>query len=233
MIEIFEGRIGGGKTYTAVERIAERLAVGGTVYTNIETNWQGMTRLVAYRFGCYCEQDQLLKLPDDVYGWHESIKWGTIDSQVLVIIDEAHLWYNARDWAKTQSGHKEMLRFLTQSRKANVDVIFITQAISNLDKQFRALAQFVWSLRDLGRAKGFISALFGGFIFYVARDYDGIVMQSGLKKKDKYVYGAYSTLAFLSPEMAKIAKEARARALNKRQLKKLPWYKKVWMWLRK
>jgi len=103
--------------------------------------------------------------------------------------------------------------------------------VSNLDKQFRALAQFVWSLRDLARAKGFFALFFGSYIFFVARDYDGIVMESGMKRKDKLVYNAYQTLAFLSPEMAKQAAAARERALAKRRLKRVGLWRKFWNFL--
>ncbi len=41
MIEIYQGRIGGGKSYASIGRIAEHLAKGGWVYSNIEINPEG------------------------------------------------------------------------------------------------------------------------------------------------------------------------------------------------
>ena len=76
MIEIFEGRIGGGKTYTAVERVAECIAAGGTCYLNIDTNFEGMKKLVERRFGTWIEEDQIRPLPEDVYGWHKKNSMG-------------------------------------------------------------------------------------------------------------------------------------------------------------
>lgn len=150
MIEGFEGRVGSGKSFAAVRRMVEHLSRGLTVATNITLNWDGVVEFARSEYGVEVNRDQLVDLShldDEKLG--EFYKWtpkGEPGAPVLVVIDEAHLIFNARDWAKTSRG---LLAFLTQSRKHDTDIIFISQAMTNVDKQFRVLFQYIWRFRDL------------------------------------------------------------------------------------
>ena len=70
------------------------------------------------------------------------------DEGVLYVLDEVHIAFNARAWAST--GH-EVLYYLSQHRKLGDDVICITQAISNVDKQFRSVAQDFTYIKNLSK----------------------------------------------------------------------------------
>lgn len=208
MIEIYQGRIGGGKTYAAVAAIARHLAHGGTVYTNIDIVQQGMANLIARRYGKVFNANALLRLPEKVHGWQDFIKWGVRELDVLVVIDEAQVFYNSRDWSRTQNEHGRMLSFLTQSRKACVSVIFITQHMDNIDKQFRLLAQNIWIFRDMAKF-GPLAPLMGGAFLAVAVDYTGERLSSKLVWKSRSVFKAYDTLSFLDEQMQQLAEELR------------------------
>lgn len=195
MIEIFQGRIGGGKTYSAMLRMASHLAKGGHVYTNIEFSPDGLLQLVRKSFGMIVTLEQVHVLTEEqIPNFQRHISAGEMNLPVLVVIDEAQLWFNSRDWNKQS---KEMLTFLTQSRKVSVDVIFITQAVSNIDKQFRVLCQYVWAFKD-------IQKWFPWFpipsILKLQFDQD---MQFLLKwyfvRKTKLVFDSYNTRALLRP----------------------------------
>lgn len=69
---------------------------------------------------------------------------------VCFILDELHLFFNAREWAKTG---KAAIFYLSQHRKCNNDVIWITQHIENVDKQFRSLTQDFTYLRNYRQEK--------------------------------------------------------------------------------
>lgn len=88
----------------------------------------------------------------DVAVWSRPISVSA-ELPVLVVIDEVHLTFNARDYAKTDKLYWETLTFLTQSRKVHTDVIFISQSVLNMDKQFMRLVQYIWRFRDLSRWK--------------------------------------------------------------------------------
>lgn len=149
MIEIFEGRLGAGKSYFATKRILDHLAAGGTVSTNVELLWPGCVEYCRKHFAVEIEETQLVNLwKRDVSDFHKLTPAGTDDLNTLVVLDEAQLDFNARDWSHTS---KDLLAFLTQSRKQNTDVIFITQHSANVDKQFVRLVQFVWCFRDMER----------------------------------------------------------------------------------
>lgn len=219
MIEIFQGRIGGGKTYFAIERIAMKIAQGGTIYSNIELVLPGLARLVAKKYGVYMERDAVRELPEGVHGWWETVEWGVRECPVLVIIDEAQVFYNSRDWSRTQSQHAGMLSFLTQSRKACVDVIFVTQHGDNIDKQFRLLAQRFWSFRDLKQV-ALLSDFASNYFLAVCCDYSGEKQFSKFVKKDKRVYEAYDTLSFLDETMQGLS-EGRRQGIPRRKLRRV------------
>lgn len=201
MIEIFEGRLGGGKTYSAVYRMVCQLARGGLVATNVEVVWDGLRECVSQKFGVEIEPEQLIKLEDDqVYSFHRFTPSGTSDLPVLVVLDEAHIHFNARDHATTDRLYRETLVFLTQSRKVATDVIFISQSALNLDKQFARLVQYIWRFRDLAKWRipglGIMCPLKG--ILCVQFDYDGrTILQRQYVAKDKAIFKSYNTNSLL------------------------------------
>lgn len=147
MIEFYEGKIGGGKTYSAVLRILKYLANGGVVATNINLNIPQIRKVLEHDHGYELNEKQIIQLSEEnVLLFHRYTPQGTKDLPTLVIIDEAHLFFNAREWNKAD---KELLTFITQSRKCFTDIIFITQSLMTVDKQLRLQALFVWHFKDL------------------------------------------------------------------------------------
>jgi len=196
MIELFQGRIGGGKTYNAVLRIAEVLGQGGHVYTNIEINPSGMELLVRkmYRVRCVLSEQFHFLEQDMIPKYYENLRSGSFDFNVLCVIDEAQLFFNARDWGKMDAS---IITFNTQSRKVFVDLILITQNISLIDKQLRTNAQFVWGFKDFAR-------LVPGFpfpvILAVRCDVDGRTkIDHRWQWKKQIVFSAYNSFALLRP----------------------------------
>ncbi len=203
MIELFEGRLGGGKTYNAVVRMVAHLARGGTICTNVEIIWPAIQEYVAKRWGLMVEDDQCIRLEDEqIFTFHRYTPSGTADLPVLVVVDEAHLHFNARDHGTTDRKFRETLTFLTQSRKVNTDVIFISQSILNMDRQFGRLVQYIWRFRDLSKWK--IPGLGISYpfpqILCVQYDYDGRTMLNrSFANKDVRIFGLYNTNSLIRP----------------------------------
>lgn len=148
MLEVYEGTLGGGKSYHAVQRALRYLAAGGRVFSNIELVPDECASYVRDGYGLelnWSEQYRYLNA-SDIARLHEVVKGGTKDCPVLCILDEIHLYHNSRDWANASRG---LLQWLTQSRKLFVDVICITQHRNNLDKQWVRLVAKYWRFRDL------------------------------------------------------------------------------------
>jgi zona occludens toxin (predicted ATPase) len=194
MIEIYEGRLGGGKTYSAVVRIVDHLRQGGVVSTNVELNWEAIVDYAKRFYRVILQESQLIKLEDDQIGeFHKHTPSGTDKLAVLVVLDEAHLNFNSRDWSTTS---KQTLAFLTQSRKVHTDIIFISQSALNIDKQFMRLVQYIWRFRDLSKWK--IPGLGIGYPFQqilsCQYDYDGKTMlQKTFQFKNKEIFKLYKT----------------------------------------
>lgn len=204
MIEIFTGRLGGGKTYYAVMRIRDALAEGRTVATNIELN---VERLFAHLAEDYCVEvprENLILYNDSremARSLPSCVPCGTQVLPNLIVLDEAHLFFNARDWKTTHDGMRSVLEFLTQSRKAAIDCIFITQHQNNLDAQFVRLAQYVWSMRDLSRMRIEQIGVAYPFNQILAScfDYDGkTLIERRFLWKDKTVFGLFTSEALLT-----------------------------------
>jgi len=68
------------------------------------------------------------------------------DRGVAYFIDEIHNFFNARAWMETG---RDVLFYLSQHRKLGDTVVWITQAIANVDKQFRSVTQDYTYLRNL------------------------------------------------------------------------------------
>jgi zona occludens toxin (predicted ATPase) len=193
MIEIYEGRLGGGKTYSATIRIVEELAKGRQIFTNVTLKWEAVKAYVEKKWGVMLSDEQFVTLE---YGQIKRFReFITRDS--LVVIDEAHLWFNARDWSQTD---RDVLAMLTQSRKIKVDVIFISQSAANIDKQFARLVQYIWRFRDM-ETFFILPGLRWPFkhIVQAQYDYDGRTRLNRFwKTKDKEIFGLYETNALLS-----------------------------------
>jgi hypothetical protein len=147
VIEICEGRLGGGKTLWAVERMAKYLATGGNVCTNVLLFPEELWKNVRRKWGVEYERTQLKLLPPcDASDFFKTIPLGTRDHPALCVIDEVAEFFGARNWKKQE---ELFLSFLRQSRKLHVDVIFISQHADQVDKGIRQLAQYIWVMRDL------------------------------------------------------------------------------------
>jgi zona occludens toxin (predicted ATPase) len=71
---------------------------------------------------------------------------------VFYVIDETHLHFGARDWAKTG---KAAMWYLSQHRHFGDKVVFVTQSWKNVDSAFRRLAQEFTTCVNLSKRRAF------------------------------------------------------------------------------
>lgn len=86
---------------------------------------------------------------------------GVKDCGVMYVIDEVHNYFGARQWAETG---RDVLFYLSQHRKLGDTVVCITQAVGNVDKQFRSVTQDFTYIRNLSKEKYGVFRLPGIFI---------------------------------------------------------------------
>lgn len=232
MIAIYEGKIGGGKTYLAVCRILAHLAKGGTVFTNVELKLEGVAAWLRDRHGLELDRDAIRFLnEEESWSFHKYLKAGS-DLNTLCVIDEAHLWFNARDHAVTALTKRELITFLSQSRKLKVDVIFIVQAAENLDAQFRRLAQEIWRMKDLQRFRVPLVGIAYPWPHTLAFRLDNgnfQIMEKKLLRREQGIFEAYNTNALLRP--VEFAGEVQGRRELKRIGKdRFTWWRPLLHW---
>jgi len=222
MITYVTGTLGAGKTFQSVRIIIRHLTSGGIVVTNIEIDRIKLAHVMETRGGVYFEQDQLIVFdPEQNPNWQTSIPWGSIEGDVLVVMDEAQLFYNARDWAITAARSRELLSFLTQSRKAGVDVLWITQDGGNVDKQFRVLAE--WELAIISTKHlplGWLGKLpFSAYCVKHISCKGNFVVRREWELYSKWIKGVYVTNSMLNSHMRDL--KASVEVIAKRKLKRV------------
>lgn len=150
-IEAHIGLVGGGKTYTAVVRMAMKIASGGRVATNITLNLPKFAKMVKIFHGWDIQegQIQLLKTDDEIMKFWRHVPRGDIQNPVFIVIDEASEWLDSGNQRTNEQ--KEFYSFLRQSRKMGHDVMFITQDLKFLDTRIRALILYTWTFRDMSK----------------------------------------------------------------------------------
>lgn len=190
--------------------IFDDLCAGRIVATNIALLWDPLADLALRLRGRILDPRQWF--PVDLRSdkdWHRRIPWGTERGNVRVYLDELHLFFNSRDWQKTGSEHRNLLSFLSQSRKARVDCTFIIQEVTNLERQFRVLAE--WEERIVPSNHlplGVLGNCPIRFFFVCRRDTrSGETLQRNVRFYDPKFFSCYKTCDFLDDEMTKLAED--------------------------
>lgn len=142
-LEFYCGALGSGKTAFAWERAMFHLLKGGTVVTNIQFYRERLRDWIRSH-GFKMDDKRLIYVEDGAEIWRHA-QTGNDAMTVMMIIDEAHVEHNARDWQKSS---REQLMFNTMARKLTIHLVYITQDINNVDKQFRGMANLIWYCRN-------------------------------------------------------------------------------------
>lgn len=144
-LEFYCGALGSGKTAFAWERAMIHLRLGGTVVTNVQFYREKLRDWMRRENHLRMEDDRLIYVEDGAEIWRHA-QTGDDTLTTMMIVDEAHVEHNARDWSKTS---REQLMFNTMARKLTIHLIYITQDINNVDKQFRGMANCIWYCRNM------------------------------------------------------------------------------------
>lgn len=144
-VEMITGTLGSGKTLLAVERAYEHVRNGGYVYGNVAFRPDQWERTLRERDHLRFDPSRLVQLTAaETLEFHRHVPRGTRERPVMVIVDEAGLEFNARDWAKTD---RDLLALNTLARKLELIVLYVSQQSADMDKQFRGKCRAEWQCR--------------------------------------------------------------------------------------
>ncbi|MEE9369367.1 MAG: zonular occludens toxin domain-containing protein [Pontiella sp.] len=184
------------------------------------------------------QDGQFIKLKNsDLEGeLHALIPKGTPDKPVLLIIDEAIDFFDTDDRG---TANKEFLSFLRHSRKQSVDVIFIAQDYTEINKRIRNQTQFVWTFWDMATFKipGLRSTLPPPWRNMILcqqwnKEMKGGVLKRVWKSRDVDLFGCYKTdELFRSLKSADGKTDFSGEGAIKKESKKMNMFEKVALFL--
>jgi len=146
LIIIHEGVPGSGKSYDGIRKILDALQRERVVYTNIDgVHVDTCREFIASRIGQSRDwlDSHLMFLPANCIPDF----WNHTEVGSLVVIDEAQLYFNSRDFIKT--ANREFGDWASTHRHHGYDLLLITQNAARIDTAVRSLAEFRYRYRKL------------------------------------------------------------------------------------
>jgi hypothetical protein len=211
MIDLITGKIGGGKSLLALTRILARLEKGHCCVSNIALIQDEVAKYLRDQRRYKLKVGQLRQYDFEKNPtFQDSIPWGVPDAPVYVVCDEAHLYYNAALASSLTHQCMKLVSFLTQSRKASVDVTYITQDDRTLWTQFRNQAHFGYKCRDMRQIDlPFIGkAGFLGLNWVRFDIISGEIMERGRTPLNKKLFKLYDTYQMYDEQMTTLQQNA-------------------------
>lgn len=176
-VEVIQGALGSGKSAVGHVQAILHLKAGGVVATNYAwTNdwaWNLAGQSIPVLLGLkdrqkfaecmYCRNIKIGS-PETLYQASDYMKEALAGSPIakkregkgLMVIDEAHHYFNSRDWSKKVDGEKrndKYIEFFANARKLGWRVLIITHSIQSIDTQIRAKVEYETFFRNLKKVK--------------------------------------------------------------------------------
>ena len=204
MIYLYSGTPGSGKSLHMADRIYRHVHYAKSpVIGNFAFN----ARLARPRgYGSFYEVTNLMLTPEFLYDFSDQYrlerKWRRVpEESILLVIDEAELLFNSRDWS--QSNRAGWISFFSQHRHLGYQIILVAQYARMLDRQIRALLEYEYMHRkvaNIGTGGKVLSALAGGQLHVMVKLYSPLNEKVGSqffrgKKRLYRFYDSYTRFA--------------------------------------
>lgn len=227
MISLYSGTPGSGKSLHIAMRLYGRLRAGKPCIANFKLKLQNVRKKeheklpFTFMDNSNLSPDNLVKFAYKYFGVGTDHEKPIKEGEILLVIDEAALLFNARTWM--EKGRERWLYFFNQHRKYGYEVVLVAQFDGMIDRQIRSVIEYNIAHRKVSNfgIGGKIINLFGGGgvlcavkIWYPLNE---VVGKEFFKIHKKY-FKIYDTFGnFLSEdEMKRIerAKEETAKAIS-------------------
>lgn len=167
MIELYTGTPGSGKSLHLADTMKWALISGRPVIANFSFRSDlvrvGRDKMTGKK-AVFCEVGVNDLDPEKLRSWALGYWNGrpVKEGHILLVIDEAQLLFNSREWGKKDRG--TWLSFFTQHRKLGYDIILCCQFDQMLDKQIRACVEYQYIHRKI--SDGQLLARVIGLLFF-------------------------------------------------------------------
>lgn len=146
MVLLYSGTPGSGKSLHLAERLYHLLRAGRPVICNFPIN---LKRIPKKKRGLFHYKSNLEITPEFLESFSRDYFQGrrVRESQILLVIDECQLMFNAREWSK--AGRDKWLAFFTMHRHFGYDIILVAQFDRMIDRQIRSLIEYEYIHRKV------------------------------------------------------------------------------------
>lgn len=171
MITLYSGTPGAGKSLHLASRLYHWMQhKSAPIIGNFECNFSSIKKPKGQFL--YIDNSQLVpdRLINFSHNYESYVGRRLKEGEILLVIDEAQLLFNSREWVKTDRA--EWCAFFTQHRKLGYEVVLVAQFDRMLDRQIRSLIEYEWIHRkvsNFGVAGKFLSAFCGGKLFVAVK----------------------------------------------------------------
>ena len=217
MIVFFVGSPGSGKSYEAVKKIVDNLKMGRVVCTNIEgmddqkcqeylKNILDMDDFTFRQRFKFLDKEQVVKFweTEQIINLHyrhdadhdvfEDIETTTVENICpngsLIVIDEVHKHFNARDWQK--DSNRKLADWASTHRHLGYDLVFITQDIEKVDKQVRTLTEWCYFFRKVNFFGGAVKNKYLSYS-YAGDDHNGKPLAKNTRTYESVYFPCYKS----------------------------------------
>lgn len=208
MIICFEGTPGSGKSYEAIRKITDNLKLGRTIYTNIDGLDIQQNRESIKSFcglSDYELETQLIFLPHFLVNEF----WKHTKKGSLILIDEVHKWFSARDWASEKN--KGFAEWASTHRHEGYDVVLITQKLEKVDSHVRSLIEWTYRYKKLNMFGSLVQQKYKRASF-CGEDTTGKPLDNKLYTYDKRIFHCYKS--FVSSDVKELGIMAHSNVLK-------------------
>ncbi len=141
MISLYSGTPGSGKSYHAVMRIRDKLMSRSKLKNTVISNFALAINNKRYNEKFFYKDNSELTT-DFFIQFALDHHVPAVEAQTLVVIDEAQILFNSRDWGSNSAKRMDWIKFFSQHRHYGYDFILIAQFDRMLDRQIRCLIEY-------------------------------------------------------------------------------------------
>ena len=146
MVYAYVGTPGSGKSYAAIKMICECLIMGRVVFTNIRGIDDYRCRAAIQSI---CKLSYIAMVKQLHFLSNEEIMhfWNHVSPGSLIVIDEIHLFFDARQWSSTENNL--LKNWASVHRHHGYDLVCITQSTARVDSSVRSLFEWCYEFRKI------------------------------------------------------------------------------------